>query len=615
MSHNIKDKDRKKSEKFKNAITSTLRALAQTKDVAVVFSANIDAQHNKHLTLDKAKLSIPDQDLSHQSATMIRGEADSQALRLYYHDQDLHLENTPMDLSAQEAFDALERARCESLGANKMKGVELNLNKALENFCLSHGYDHVENRDEVNLADALYILARSELSNAPPPEHAEKIINLWEPWIKSKLGHKGLSELKPALTNQNDYAQISINIISELDYEVGEPQADPTDSSDPPEDDSQTRDEDTQDEDKEQNQQSDQSEQHDENETLDSEMQSGLDELSSDQVEDLSSDNASEIPHRKHPEGYIPGPKDQYRVYTTAYDEIVKAEDLAETEELDRLRGMLDAQLSQLQGVITKLANRLQRKLMAKQQRHWEFDLDEGILDTSRLARIIANPSVPSAYKQEKETEFKDTIVSLLIDNSGSMRGRPIAIAAICTDILARTLERCGVKVEILGFTTRAWKGGKSRDLWIQNGRPPHPGRLNDLRHIIYKSADTPWRRSHKNLGLMLKEGLLKENIDGEALVWAYNRISLRPEQRKILMVISDGAPVDDSTLSINPSNILEQDLRNVIRWIETASKIELTAIGIGHDVTRYYKKAITIADADELAKALAHRLSELFDE
>jgi cobaltochelatase CobT len=320
-------------------------------------------------------------------------------------------------------------------------------------------------------------------------------------------------------------------------------------------------------------------------------------------------------PRHRRPDNYIPGPGNLYTIYTTIYDEIVKAEDLAEPEELERLRAMLDQQLSHLQGLITKLANRLQRKLMAQQQRTWQFDLEEGILDTARLARIIANPTVPLSYKQEKRTDFRDTVVTLLIDNSGSMRGRPIAIAAICTDILARTLERCGVKVEILGFTTRAWKGGKARDLWIQNGRPLHPGRLNDLRHIIYKAADAPWRRARRNLGLMLKEGLLKENIDGEALVWAHNRLAARGEARKILMIISDGAPVDDSTLSVNPSNILEQDLRNVIEWVETLSQVELTAIGIGHDVTRYYRKALTIADADELAGALVNRLSELFDE
>ena len=342
---------------------------------------------------------------------------------------------------------------------------------------------------------------------------------------------------------------------------------------------------------------------------------SGSEDLDDSEVQSDAEGEDAGMPNHRRPEGYIAGPDKRYYVYTSQFDETVPAEELAEPEELDRLRTMLDQQLAHLQSVITKLANRLQRKLMAQQTRSWLFDLDEGILDSARLARIVANPTVPLSFKQERQTEFRDTIVTLLIDNSGSMRGRPIAIAAMCTDILARTLERCGVKVEILGFTTRAWKGGKSRDAWIQAGRPPLPGRLNDLRHIIYKSADTPWRRTRKNLGLMLKEGLLKENIDGEALVWAHNRLAARPEQRKILMVISDGAPVDDSTLSVNPSNILELDLRHVIAWIESVSDVELTAIGIGHDVTRYYKRAVTIADADELASALTTRLTELFDE
>ena len=318
---------------------------------------------------------------------------------------------------------------------------------------------------------------------------------------------------------------------------------------------------------------------------------------------------------RNHPDGAGAGPHGRYVVYTTEFDEETDAEDLADPHELARLRALLDRQLASHQAIITKLANRLQRKLMAKQQRTWQFDLEEGILDAARLARIIANPNVPLTFKQEKQTEFRDTVVTLLIDNSGSMRGRPIAIAAMTADIVARTLERCGVKVEILGFTTRAWKGGKSRDLWMAQGRPVNPGRLNDIRHIIYKAADAPMRRTRRNLGLMLKEGILKENIDGEALVWAHNRLAERPEQRKILMVISDGAPVDDSTLSANPANFLELDLRNVIEWIEERSGIELTAIGIGHDVTRYYKKALTITDADELAQALASQLEGLFEE
>ncbi len=306
---------------------------------------------------------------------------------------------------------------------------------------------------------------------------------------------------------------------------------------------------------------------------------------------------------------------DEHKIYTTEFDEVVQAGELCDAGELARLRKMLDKQLTQLQGVITRLANRLQRKLMAQQRRSWDFDLEEGLLDSARLSRVVANPTWPLSYKQETETEFRDTVVCLLIDNSGSMRGRPITIAAMSTDILARTLERCGVKVEILGFTTRTWKGGSSREKWLADGKPPEPGRLNDLRHIVYKQADAPWRHSRNNLGLMLREGLLKENIDGEALLWAHGRLMKRPEQRRILMVISDGAPVDDSTLSTNQGNYLEQHLREVIDWIENHTPIELTAIGIGHDVTRYYKRAVTLVDADELGGALTDKLAELFEE
>ncbi len=304
-----------------------------------------------------------------------------------------------------------------------------------------------------------------------------------------------------------------------------------------------------------------------------------------------------------------------YRAYTRLHDEEIAAEDLCDPDELTRLRQQLDQQLQHLQGVISKLANRLQRRLMAQQQRSWEFDLEEGLLDAGRLSRVVVNPLHALSYKRERETEFRDTVVTLLIDNSGSMRGRPITVAAMCGDILARTLERCAVKVEVLGFTTRAWKGGQSREKWVQDGKPRNPGRLNDLRHIIYKAADSPWRRARKNLGLMLREGLLKENIDGEALLWAYRRLVVRPEHRRILMVISDGAPVDDSTLSVNPGNYLEKHLREVIREIETRDQVELIAIGIGHDVTRYYRRAVTIVDAEELGGTMMKKLTELFDE
>lgn len=614
------DKKNKSIETFKNATASTLRALSGHKDVDVSYAAGEPTAGERLRNLKRVRLPLPDRDMTVDSANQIRGHADARAVRLQHHDSALHLKNAPLDLTAQAVFEALEQARCEALGAQQMKGVADNLHAILDSHCKRSHYERLQTREDSNTADALHVMARLALTGESMPEGAAKLVELWQPWLQDKLGPEGLAALRPLLADQKTFAKQARQIIEKLDMKVGDAnpeESDPEDESDevqPGEGDAETG----QDEESEDRQEDD-SQQDSDNSIPDDnpqpQEQGGIEELSD---EDTHGDMDGEEPgaprHRRN-DGYIPGPGNLYTIYTTIFDEIIKAEDLAEPEELERLRAMLDQQLSHLQGLITKLANRLQRKLMAQQQRTWQFDLEEGILDTARLARIIANPTVPLSYKQEKQTDFRDTVVTLLIDNSGSMRGRPIAIAAICTDILARTLERCGVKVEILGFTTRAWKGGKARDLWIQNGRSLHPGRLNDLRHIIYKAADAPWRRARRNLGLMLKEGLLKENIDGEALVWAHNRLAARGEARKILMVISDGAPVDDSTLSVNPSNVLEQDLRNVIDWIETLSQVELTAIGIGHDVTRYYRKALTIADADELAGALVNRLSELFDE
>lgn len=610
-----------KIEKFKSATAATLRAIARRKDLDVSFSPNESPVHGgAKQPAGKARLPLPDRDLSKESAGLVRGDADAKALRLQHHNPSLHLENAPLDLTAQAAFDALEQARCESVGSLEMKGVAQNLRGTLEEKCRRLGYQNIGSREECNLADALHIMTRIALTGEEAPPSAAKVLALWQPWLQEKLGTEGLEQLKPTLRDQKAYAALARKLIGQMDMDPGEDFSPEREADDDAKDENEPGDQEQDMEDQE-DEQADSSAGTEGNEDAESTEDSGesdqalLEDLPENVDKTESEGEDSGLPKNKKPEGYIPGPDNTYTIYTAQYDEIVRAEELADSEELERLRAMLDQQLSHLQSVTTKLANRLQRKLMAKQQRSWQFDLEEGMLDTSRLARIVANPTVPLAYKQEKETEFRDTIVTLLIDNSGSMRGRPIAIAAMCTDILARTLERCGVKVEILGFTTRAWKGGKARDLWIQNNRPPHPGRLNDLRHIIYKQADLPWRRSRKNLGLMLKEGLLKENIDGEALVWAYNRLAARKEQRKILLVISDGAPVDDSTLSVNPSNILERDLRNVIHWIENVSDVELTAIGIGHDVTRYYQKALTIADADELANALITRIGELFDE
>lgn len=609
----------KSLENFKNATASTLRTIAADNDIGVIFSAGESAFRTDIISKEiSIKLPLPSKSMDQSSIDLVRGTADAKALRIKHHNQSLHRKNAPMDLTAQAAFDALEQARCESIGARKLKGVAKNLNATLDARCqkIASGQAH---REDYNLGDALYVMARLALTQEQAPESADNIVRTWQPWIDEKLGDEGLQTLLPHIHDQDEFATAARKLIKKMDMEIGD---DHTDNTEP--DDSETDEENIEPDNNDDNHDDDQSmdaEQDDDdslgemNDEEDQDSQFGeqdeqpLDENTGDEFGD------SAMPTDLRRPNFGIGDKPTYNIYTNQFDEIVTAEELADHYELERLRNLLDNQLSHVQGIITKLANRLQRRLMAKQRRAWQFDLEEGMLDTSRLARIVANPTIPLAYKQEKQTEFRDTIVTLLIDNSGSMRGRPIAIAAMCADIITRTLERCDVKVEILGFTTRAWKGGKSRDMWIANGRPEKPGRLNDLRHIIYKAADTPWRRTKKNLGLMLKEGLLKENIDGEALAWAHNRLSVRPEDRKILMVISDGAPVDDSTLSVNSSNILEQDLRNVIYKIENVSNVELTAIGIGHDVTRYYNKAMTISDVDELAKALTMQLEKLFDE
>lgn len=609
-----------KLERFKSATASTLRALSKRRDLEIMFSASETPGQSRLKGLNKeARLPLPDIDLSEGTTTLVRGDADAKALRYKYHNPDLHLENAPLDLTAQSVFDALEQARCEALGASHMKGVARNLNATLAEQCGRMELEDIEAREDCNMAEALHLLSRFALTGEDIPEGAENLIELWQPWLDEKLGQDGLQSLKPLLSDQNAYADLARELIKKMDLDVSDKR--PPEPSDKEMDDlSDDGDEPGEEQSDEQQEASSADSGEDGAESSEDQMEMG-DDMPGD-TDEWEEDNDSDA--MEHPDGEMrnENPRDidnahtfEYKVYTTAFDEIVDAADLAEPEEHERLRVLLDQHLSHFQNLITRLANRLQRKLLARQQRSWKFDLEEGILDSSRLARIVANPSIPLAYKQEKQTDFRDTVVCLLIDNSGSMRGRPIAIAAMCTDILARTLERCSVKVEILGFTTRAWKGGRSRDQWLQSGRPAHPGRLNDLRHIIYKSADAPWRRARKFLGLMLKEGVLKENIDGEALVWAHNRLAARPEQRKILMVISDGAPVDDSTLSVNSSSFLERDLRNVIEWVETYSNIELTAIGIGHDVTRYYKKAITIADADELAETLTKRLEALFTE
>ena len=629
-----------KLENFKGATAATLRAIAGKKNFDVSFSAQERVDRPTAPQEDRTSLPLPDQDMDAGNQTLMRGAADAKALRLQHHADHIHQQNTPMDLTARAVFEALEQARCEAIGANQMPGVKENLNQTLNEKCDRLGYTKIQNREDSNIADAMHACARMAFTDEPVPENTKQLAKLWEPYIEEKLGsdiktyftsfrrrsesHKNTkkdSDLRRNdgsfnLNDQGAYARLSRDLMVQLNLMAADAadNAAPTDA--PTGGDAETSPDEAEDQSEEeasaQEQDGAQAVDATDDNQSDGAVQDGqIEDIGEDQLTGENDDGAA--PDMRRPESLQSHPDGRYNIYTRSFDEIIPAEDLADPEELTRLRALLDQQLQNQQGIVSKLANRLQRKLMAQQTRSWEFDLEEGVLDGAKLTRIITGANVPRAFKRETQTDFRDTVVTLLIDNSGSMRGRPIAIAAICADILARTLERCGVKVEILGFTTRAWKGGKSRDLWIEKGRPSHPGRLNDLRHIVYKNADAPLRRARKNLGLMLKEGILKENIDGEALVWAHNRLARRPEQRKIMMVISDGAPVDDSTLSVNPANVLEMDLRHVIGWIEGLKQVELTAIGIGHDVTRYYERAMSISDADELANALVSRLEGLF--
>ncbi|NNG03365.1 MAG: cobaltochelatase subunit CobT, partial [Inquilinus sp.] len=499
----------------------------------------------------------------------------------------------------------------------QMGGVADNLGAALNDRYRRQGFDRATERDQVPLADVMRLMARETLTGEAPPPSARGAVELWRSWVEGKIG-RDIGKLGAVIDDQDAYARIARRLLADLDMDVGiEEESEPDDQEDGGEQDDSAE---TPDSGERQGE-----EVSADSDAMDSEPQTGdeaeatgdPDDSDGEMREEMGLDDPDAPGQPWHPHGDRRNDPDGpgYRAFTTEYDETVSAEDLCDPDELARLRLMLDHQLVHMQGVIAKLANRLQRRLMAKQTRSWVFDLDEGMLDSGRLARIVVNPLTPLSFKQESDIDFRDTVVTLLIDNSGSMRGRPISIAAMSADILARTLERCGVKVEILGFTTRAWKGGMARERWIQAGKPSRPGRLNDLRHIIYKDADAPWRRARRNLGLMLREGVLKENIDGEALLWAHNRLIGRMEQRRILMVISDGAPVDDSTLSVNAGNYLERHLKQVIDWIETRSPVELLAIGIGHDVTRYYRRAVTIVDAEQLGGTMVDKLAELFDE
>jgi cobaltochelatase CobT len=615
MASNIKAKSSSKespTEPFKRAVTGCLRALARKPELEVAFAAE-----RPGLMGGKVRLPEPPRKLGKTEAAIVRGHADSIALRLACHDQALHRRLQPAGQQARAVFEAVEQARVEAIGARRMDGVAQNLTAMLDERFHRGKFDQITERADAPIEDALALMVRERLTGLAPPPAAKRLVDLWRPLIEERAG-QDLDRLENLVEDQRQFSDVVHDLLDAL--EMGEDRShDSEDEEDEGEEDRRKQEsgEDGDAADSDDTQRMSMEDTQVSAEDMPDAAAEAVDAPTADMADDTDMGDAETPGEPQRPRHFGAneprGP--DYRAFTTKFDETVAAEDLCEPEELDRLRGYLDKQLSHLQGVVARLANRLQRRLMAQQNRSWEFDLEEGQLDPARLSRIIIDPLHPLSFKAEKDTEFRDTVVTLLLDNSGSMRGRPITVAATCADILARTLERCGVKVEILGFTTRAWKGGQSREHWLTAGKPANPGRLNDLRHIIYKSADAPWRRARKNLGLMMREGLLKENIDGEALDWAHKRLLGRTEQRKILMMISDGAPVDDSTLSVNPGNYLERHLRWVIEEIETRSPVELIAIGIGHDVTRYYRRAVTIVDAEELGGAMTEKLAELFEE
>ncbi len=597
-------------EVMKRAISVCMRAISGDPTLEVSFAKDKPA-----LAANRARLPEIPKKPTPSDIAITRGLGDSMALRRACHDAAVHSRLAPEGKQARAVFDAVEQARVEAIGARAMTGVGDNLASMLEDRFLKANLGGVTERADAPLEDAIALMVRERLTGRPIPRSGERVVSLWRDWIQDKAG-EDLEELEGALQDQNAFARVVRDML--VSMEMADELGDDQQSEDAQDDDDQPEGEESSEEGGEDDSGGEQSQSED-SESSGEEQEAGEMEAADATSDDMSDDDTdSETPgESRRPEPSLTNlpPDFDYKIFTTQFDETVGAEDLCDEEELDRLRAFLDKQLANLSGVVGRLANRLQRRLMAQQNRSWDFDLEEGYLDPARLVRVVIDPMQPLSFKQERDTKFRDTVVTLVLDNSGSMRGRPITVAATCADILARTLERCGVSVEILGFTTKAWKGGQAREKWLKDGKPPTPGRLNDLRHIIYKSADAPWRRARRNLGLMMREGLLKENIDGEALLWAHNRLIARPEQRKILMMISDGAPVDDSTLSVNPGNYLERHLRAVIDLIETRSPVELLAIGIGHDVTRYYRRAVTIVDAEELAGAMTEQLASLFSE
>ena len=601
-------------EPFKRAVAGTMRAMSRDDELEVNFGVQVPS-----VSGHSAQITQPPRDLDAHSIALTRGEADALALKMRHHDAKTHAQRRPMGEIGRAVFDAVEDARCESLGANRMKGVSDNLEVVIEERCRSKGLHRISDQDEAPLADIMGLIVREKLTGKAPSPSATQAVDMSRAWLEAKIG-EDLENLHEVIEDQEAFAKSLRQLISHL--ELPDEETDQTneqsdsDAADEQSDPDQAEGEAEGESGESGSDKDSDADSFDEQAADDNTTAADAEESDDDQMVPSGEDDTDPSGRMRRPEDMYGNRREPtYKAYTQEFDEVVDAQDLCDPDELTRLRAQLDQQIAHLKGVTSKLANRLQRKLMAQQNRSWEYDLEEGMLDSARLSRIVVDPMVPLSFKIEQETDFRDTVVTLLIDNSGSMRGRPIGIAAMSADILAQTLERCGVKVEILGFTTRTWKGGRSREKWLSESKPTSPGRLNDLRHIVYKSADALWRRARKSLGLMLREGLLKENIDGEALLWAHDRLIGRPEQRKIMMVISDGAPVDDSTLSVNSGNYLERHLRDVIGWIEGLSPVELIAIGIGHDVTRYYRRAVTLVDVEQLGGAVLGELASLFDE
>lgn len=593
---------------FKKALAEATKTLANDFEMSVTYSVDPAGMNRDGIRLPQVS-----RRMTRDEVLLARGTADAFALKRKYHDEGVAARYAPTGPMAREIFDAMETARCEAVGARAMPGTAGNIDAKIAHEAERKGYAQITDKADAPLSVAAGYLVRHLATGRAMPAGAANVMALWRAHI-DKLAGKALDNIDHVLDDQAAFARLARQVISDIGYsdQLG-------DDPDRPEED-EAGDEAEEDQDQpDQGEEESEPEEAEAQQSQEEQQDQSQAEVTMDDQADMEQGDEAELPEGEAPlDPPPPAPfsdaDPDYTVYMTDFDEEIRAEDLAEPAELERLRAYLDQQLEPLKGAVSRLANKLQRRLQAQQNRSWLFDLEEGTLDAGRLARVVVSPTTPLSFKQEKDTEFRDTCVTLLIDNSGSMRGRPISIAAICADVLARTLERCGVKVEILGFTTRAWKGGQSREKWLAAGRAQSPGRLNDLRHIIYKSADAPWRRVRPNLGLMMKEGLLKENIDGEALEWAHRRIMARAEARKVLMVISDGAPVDDSTLSVNPANFLEKHLRDVIAMVERRRAVELIAIGIGHDVTRYYGRAVTITDVEQLAGAMTEQLAGLFE-